>query len=519
MKYLVGLFIVLVFPICLLGSIHETLPSWHWAYRYIDDLRLRGCFQELYTMNRPYTRHQVAGALVDTKAQLGKGELFLTSSDLKLLDRLKKEFTVEINRIESNLTSGSYLYGGVRLQGDMDKPDDGKANYRGIYRTELKAFVGRYLTLYNGLSFDQYAVNDPNYMGKKWAGIASYSEQAYAAVGVGPFFFKFGRDFLKWGNGASGTFLFSDVSRPLDQLLGSVKIGPIKFTFLTSALDDINLESLGNNIAKRYVSAHRVDVNLFHGRLQAAITDAVLFGGVNRQLDWVYLNPFLPYHLANANGHGPANTMGSIDLKYFPIRQWECYGSLLIDDIQVEKKIPGDLEPNEIGWMLGSRYADPFGVQGLTVSGEYVRVTNRTYKTSESWETFIHRNQPLGHPLGNDFDHWQVGASKWFLGNLWCQVMVSQTRKGEGSLFTPFDTPWMDYTVEEGYSEPFPTGIVEKGREVSLEVRYYPSVRWGVEGEVHMSRWENYGHVEGVEESGVRWRLGVWWAGGWGVKN
>ena len=296
-------------------------------------------------------------------------------------------------------------------------------------------------------------------------------------------------------------------------------IGPLKFSFLVSPLDDVLVDSLGSNLAKRYISAHRVDLNLFGGKLQAAITEAVLFGGVNRQLDWVYMNPFLPYYLANSNGHGPANMMGSIDIKLFPLRKWECYTSLLLDDIQVERTGPIDLEPNEIGWMLGSRYADPFGVPGLTVSGEYVRLANRTYKTPNPWETFIHRNVPLGHPLGNDFDHWQVGVSKWFFGGLWCQVMVSQTRKGEGSLFTPFDMPWMDYTVEEGYSEPFPTGVVEKGREVSLEVRYYPSVRWGVEGEVHFKRWDNYGHVEGVEESGVRWRVGVWWEGGWGFKS
>jgi len=34
-----------------------------------------------------------------------------------------------------------------------------------------------------------------------------------------------------------------------------------------------------------------------------------------------------------------------------------------------------------------------------------------------------------------------------------------------------------------------------------------------------MSRWDNYRHVEGVEESGVRWRIGVWWVGGWGVTS
>ena len=92
------------------------------------------------------------------------------------------------------------------------------------------------------------------------------------------------------------------------------------------------------------------------------------------------------------------------------------------------------------------------------------------------WETFIHRNVPLGHPLGNDFGHWQVGLSQWFFGSLNFYLQYSQTRKGEGGLYTPWDEPWMDNTVEEGYSEPFPTGVVEMADWVV--------VAWGCEDKV-----------------------------------
>jgi len=511
--------IILIVPVHLVGSVHETLPSWHWAYRYIDDLRLRGCFTELYSMNRPYTRHDVAFALIKTKVQLGKGDVVLTSSDLKLLDRLEREFAFETNRIQNDTLNCETIYAGTRLQGDLDKPDDGELKYRGIYRTRLSASVGHYFTVYNGLNFNQYLMDDPDYMGKKWRGIAAYTEQAYAAVGVGRFYFKFGRDFLRWGCGERGTFLFSDVALPLNQFIASVRLGSLKYTFLASVLDEtisgsLLHDAMGGEPAKRYVSAHRLDANLFHGALQLAITETVLYGGIHRQMDWAFLNPFLPYYLLVANNYGSGNMLGSIDIIYYPVRRLKCYGSLLIDDIQVEKTGPGDLEPNEIGWLMGSKWADPFGASGLTISGEYVRVTNRTYKTPTPWETFLHRNVTLGHPLGNDFDYWQVGVSKWFLGSLWCKVSYSQTRKGEGSLFTPWDESWMDYTVEEGYSEPFPTGVVEKGSEFGFLGRFYPSTQWGVELEVHSRQWSNAGHVEGERESGVRWRVGVWWDGG-----
>jgi len=52
----------------------------------------------------------------------------------------------------------------------------------------------------------------------------------------------------------------------------------------------------------------------------------------------------------------------------------------LIDDIQIEKSGPGDLEPNEVGYIYGANLADPFGVFGLDVYGEYTRITNRTFQ-------------------------------------------------------------------------------------------------------------------------------------------
>jgi hypothetical protein len=47
---------------------------------------------------------------------------------------------------------------------------------------------------------------------------------------------------------------------------------------------------------------------------------------------------------------------------------------LLIDDFQVETKVPGDLEPDEFGFLVGGQWADPGGVDGITLGAEYVQV-------------------------------------------------------------------------------------------------------------------------------------------------
>lgn len=514
-RYLSIFMFLFLLPVSAVASVHQTLPSWHWAYQFIGELRLRGCFDELYAMNRPYTRGDVAFALIRIENRLKERKLSLSSSDLKLFAKLKKEFQEEMKELEGKTSENDIVRLGARVQSDMNKQGKNKAKYKGIYRTKISVPLGSHVEVYNGINFNQYLVDDTTYVGKKWRGIVGYTEQAYAAASLGRFRFKFGRDFLRWGAGQSGTLLFSDVSRPMDQFTASAQLGPFQYTFLASALDDITLDSkladsLGTSSAKRYISAHRFDANLMHGRLQLAVTEAVLYGGVNRQLDWVYFNPFIFYHGAQLNKSGSENTFGTVDLSFFPVKKWELYGSLLIDDIQLEKTGPGDLEPNEIGWLFGSRFGDPFGVSGLTLSGEYVRVTNRTYKTPNPWETFIFRNKPLGYPLGDDFDYWQAGVSKWFGGNLWLKFKYSQTRKGEGSIFIPWDAPWFAYTVEQGYSEPFPTGIVEKRKQISFLVWYYPSVHWGVEGEFCSIKYRNKSHMLGQAQGKTTWRIGLW---------
>ena len=133
-----------------------------------------------------------------------------------------------------------------------------------------------------------------------------------------------------------------------------------------------------------------------------------------------------------------------------------------------------------------------------------------------NWETFICSKQPLGHPLGNDFDHWQFGLSQLFLGSLNFYLQYSQTRKGEGSLYTPWDEPWMDNTVEEGYSEPFPTVVVEKRKALSVSIRYFPSIHWGLEADYRYCRRQNANHITGDSREDVSWRIGLWFDGEWG---
>ena len=499
----------------LAASVQETLPSWHWSYVYIEDFQTRGLFQDLFQMNQPYTRGDIARSLIEAGRSIKAGQIMLSPSELKRYKKLVYEFSREIQACQGKGDSPDALELGGNLVEDMVQRPGRDTELKGTVRSEILVPVGDRIALYNGINFDQYLVDDPNYSGKKWRGIAGYTEQAYASSRFGRFNLKFGRDFLKWGPGFSGTLLFSNTATPMDHFTGSVDIGHFRFTYLMARLDDYILspelqDSLSGPAARRFISSHRLDARFFGGRLQCAVTEMVVYGGVNRSPEWAYLNPFVFYHGSQLNENGLTNTFGSIDLTGYPLNRWQVYGSLMIDDIQIEKTGPGDLEPNEIGFIIGSRYGIGPNTRLLL---EYTRITNRTYKTMNPWETFVFRGQPLAHPLGNDFDIWTAGLTQWAGASFRAQLTYSQIRQGEGSLYSPFDMPWMNYTVDEGYSEPFPTGIVQNAGTLQIMLDYYASGNWGFRGQWAMTKYKNFQHVERQTETQTLWKLGVWLEG------
>ena len=477
---------------------------------------MRGKLVGLYQNNKPYTKGEVAKALIE----LTKSKQKILTTEQRLLKKLLLEFEEEIDFLNNHQKSNYEIQIGTRLQGNIDKVQTIKTSYKGIYRTKALVQINNNITIYNGINVDQYLVDDPLYRGKEWRGAVGYNEQAYITGKFIRFQIKFGRDFLKWGAGRTGTLMFSDVAQPMDQFNLKIQLGSLQYNYFHAQLDPMDGLFYSNDSlalvkgkANRYISAHRVDMHFLNHRLECSIAEGLLYSGLYESVDFSYINPFIVYYGAQINKSDEANMFTCADIRFYLKNNLSFYSSLLIDDFQVEKTGPVDLEPNEIGYILGLDWADPFNLSGFLLSGEYTRVTNRTYKTPNPWESFLYRNRTLGHPLGNDFDLWLIELCKWWTGNLIVKLDYQFIRKGEGSIYTPWDEPWMDYTVNEGYSEPFPTGIVEKRNRVGIDVKFYPSIHWGIQGIVNYLNRKNADCFQDNNKDETQWRIGIWWQG------
>ena len=490
------------------AGVRETLPTYHWVYDYVEELRLRGFLLELNMAKKPFTRGEIASELVDML--VAGWAMDDMPKAVWLLDELYEEFASEMNQIRKSKHDDEFSIGLLAQAGLKDEGNN--TDDTGSYRIKGGFHVGDNFVVFNTMNFDADLAEDSTYIGRTWRGLSAFTEQAYLRYESERFSILFGRDFQRWGIGNAGTLLISDYSRPMDQLYAELRVGPVELSFLAAELDKVDNR-------KRFISAHRVDIRI-NNSLNIGVSEMLIYGGVNASPLAAFTNPALVLHGENINDENNlANTLGSIDLLWYPKINWRLSAALLIDDIQLDNKIIGDLEPNEIGVIFGVRTANPFNFDGVDVWAEYVRITNRTYTTPNIEETLIHRNRPIGYFRGNDFDSWEFGGSAWIMKGLKISTVLTLIRDGEGGIGVPFSTPWTDvddegnplYSIESGYSEPFPIGIVQEITLFGLKAEKSISSKFRLIAEYEHRSYNNFGNVEGIDESDNRILIGFWY--------
>ena len=415
-----------------------------------------------------------------------------TTEDKGVLNRL-------ISRVFVNRVREPQFYIGGRV--DITADNDPAKLYPGL-QTFAAAVLPYGLSVVNVMTNDPHAAETPNYIGKEWRGISGYTEQAYLLWQTRFSRITFGRAYIVNGPGRNANLLFSGAARPMDQIRLEFFNKHFNFQSVAAQLDPIGG-------ADRYLNSHRL--TLYLKQWQFSITEAILYGGVGQRLEFAYLNPFIFYHGEQMNGPGlNGNTLGTVEISYSG-NQWLAYTEILIDDVQLDNEVKGDLEPNELGLVAGIDLADPLNIEGLYLGLEYMALTNRTYKTVNPVEWYTHRNVPIGYAKGSDLDVWDLEISKYL--NKWQAILDLQyMRQGEGVMSKPWDSPWMDSTVtmDTGYEEPFPTGVAEKTLDLGLELRWRPSYQRYAFLRVNYQTIRNVAHTDAEEQKFIL-TLGMHW--------
>jgi len=141
-----------------------------------------------------------------------------------------------------------------------------------------------------------------------------------------------------------------------------------------------------------------------HRRFRLGLFETVLFGGEGRPPELYYLNPLQFFHAAQLNENEDDNTILGLDFTLLPGQGFSSYGQVIVDDVQIDDKSPGDREPAEFGFLFGVCKAGRVKSAVPDITLEYVRLTNRTYHQRDPRNRYLYRNHLIGHPLGPDAD-------------------------------------------------------------------------------------------------------------------
>ncbi|MFH2054887.1 MAG: capsule assembly Wzi family protein, partial [bacterium] len=328
---------------------------------------------------------------------------------------------------------------------------------------------------------------DPQFHGRVWKDkLTGWVDNAAVYYSVNRFFVSAGRSFIHWGPESPDALLLSDHSPPLDRLWLGYENNTFRFDAIYSRLDDMHVDG---DTLNRYLSAHRLTFRKA-GLFELGLSEVALYGGPGRQLEWYYLNPFLPYYWEQWNQRTEDNIMMGADFVVYWPKRARLFGELLIDDFQVDF----ESEPHQVGYKLGIDALEPFGLSRLFTKLTYTRINPTVYGQILAQNLYLHEGEPLGYFGGNDQDRW-LGLLRYHANvNLDLELELQRQRRGEGriEMFPVAAVPFEDK---------FPTGIVEKSTLLTLRCDFFTKLL--LQGRISASyeHLDTFAHQDGVSDA------------------
>jgi len=448
-----------------------NVPLEHWVYSYLDRMEARGCFRSLNLRARPISRADVAELLHAVEQSSSENRVRLSRAETDLLEQLKGEFCDDMVRHQVQVKDDyrerhllvwqeddNYIKAdidfGQRFDVNRFLCEDSLARTSmttlgGIVRGTLNESLGFYLHFYNallrGVEIERENFNPEYGLPITIAGDNVYQDNAAAYfVWKSPWFqLQFGRDQAQWGPGYQGSMMLSAQNPLFDMLRIRANFKRFQFTSIHGKLN--------SSAAQKYLAAHRIEFRVLPWLFLAG-SESVVYG--NRGIEWQYLNPIMPYHIAEHHLGDKDNNTLSVDLTMFPWPGHKVYGELFLDDFTTSEN-PFTYFGNKFAFLTGYHWANPLSLANLDIRVEYARVEPYVYTHHVPVNVYQHYDRIIGHWLGPDSDQLYFEAGYLFNRDMKLNVIAERIRDGEGDV--------LNYHTEEmGNEKQFLAGTVEE---------------------------------------------------------
>ena len=499
---------ILVFAsVSFVSSQSVNVPLEHWAYEFIDRMQMRGLIRNLVLGSRPFSRQDMASMLAEIEQNIQSVQVDLSSTEAALFGQLKGEFRDEMEAMhisadprwhERHLLTWeegkSRIYGDAffdqtldrRWGGQYDSPENlSHTTVGGIFRGRLGESLGFYVSAWNTLRKGEDSIQEDFDLSQGTpitvSGKHAYSDDASAyLVWQLPWLrLEFGRDRAQWGPGARGSLMLSAQNPRFDLLRLHFRFKRFRFT-------SIHGELAGGSEAK-YFAAHRLEITILPWLILGG-SESVVYGG--RGIEMAYLNPIMPYHVAEHHlGDKDNNAMG-FDITAYPFFNHKCYFELFIDDYTTAEN-PFTYYGNKFAFLAGWHWTAPLGISNGDLQIEYARVEPYVYTHKDSLNVYKNYNKSIGHWLGPNSDDLFIRAGYLFHRDFRCSITADRIRHGEGDIDTP-------HNISQGTRKNFLSGTVETRWIWGIEARAQVFKDAFVALQYHFSDIENLNRTSGV---------------------
>ena len=487
------------------GSVASAyLPLGHPTYRYLDQLIAVGRLSGLDPMAQPYRRIEVARAVEEALREPERSEL-----ESEWLSLVAREFDREVaaprdtaaSRVAAQAQVGSWAV--THEHRDLLRPSGGESLFPFAEIGLAAEFP--YVAAAIRLRYDQWFLNDPQFPGgevvEHHGGPADFeyairNEEGYLEVQLPHVRFLAGRLYRNWGPLGSDGLLISDYPYSYDQVGYWLGVDCLNVQGFIAQLDEFP------NGVKRWLSAHRLYWRP-RANLALAVMEGVVYGGVDRGLDFRLANPISVWLVAGygkdfEEGSNSNNNLTELSAWWRPFGGTVTHLSLLIDDF------PGGGTPLMLAGSVGLRF--PRIAPRLGLDLEYTQVDALTYRSALPEQVYSMRNLGLGRDISDD--DLLTARLDWApYASLLLSPVVQLLRRGEGDL----RDPWPE-DVTEGGPILF-IGEVETTLRLAARGEWLPSRTVSVEWDVGPNFVWDAGHMEGADRSYLVGRL--WVSLGW----
>lgn len=314
------------------------LPLDHWAYPLLDHWISTGRVESLSPFTRPYRRMDVARALRELDLSQ------LTEGERGWLERLRREFRLELDRLAGTAERENYVQASFELGGTLRSQDhrdllrpvlEGPFSEADAYERLMFAARGRMGPVVGAFrgGRDRRYVNDAQFpdgqvIPRKDFPIFDQSairvDDGYTELQTEYARIYFGNMDRDWGPPGALGFVRSGYSYSYEEL--AYRFGTDRF-FLTgnvTALDDARGDTV------RYFTSHRLEVRPVEN-LMLAVTEGMIHGGPSGTFDPALANPLDVWHRGRTTAEDPKNPVGQLDVWWRPTGGLALYGSLVTD--------------------------------------------------------------------------------------------------------------------------------------------------------------------------------------------